>query len=602
MRAQSLFLLTGGALLAAPVIALPSIDTTHGHHDVLSHSHQQPTSRQSGHQPLWRSLTDSIIRKVWRISCQDTSLVTVDRSQRQKDGSAQRSIRHGGEIVLRFNITSSDELRSLSTAADTLFLDVWEYTDDWVDIRLSKDILPSLLGLLPASLQHAHTPLLQERDLAKAIAGTYPSPRSGRPAPSPESPRYHSFGPELGAKQSEHNLFFADYQPLSVIQPWMRLMSSLFTTHVRLVNIGISYEGRDISALRVGVHPTNDDAPTRRKTILVTGGVHAREWISTSTVNYIAYSLITAYGKDAAVTTLLEDFDWVFIPTFNPDGYVYSWETDRLWRKNRQQTNLRFCRGLDLDRSFGFEWDGQSTHTNPCSESFAGQSAFDGTEAKTLADWARNETENADVDLVGYLDLHSYSQQILYPYSYSCDTAPPSLENLQELAAGLSKSIRQAGGHYYQSAPACEGNVAATASAIKGDRKVFPRFESGGGSALDWFYHELRVKYAYQIKLRDRGTYGFLLPSDHIVPTGREMLDAVMYFGKYLGGQFEVSADVEDAEDAATMTKTEKATEETGEKGVASVSDELLGDETLWSDQDREDDSNGGMWELRRRR
>ncbi|KAH0076635.1 hypothetical protein KCU71_g10653, partial [Aureobasidium melanogenum] len=205
-----------------------------------------------------------------------------------------------------------------------------------------------------------------------------------------------------------------------------------------------------------------------------------------------------------------------------------------------------------------------------------------------LAGWIHNETEHNNVDFVGLLDLHSYSQQILYPYSYTCDDSPPNLENLQEVAAGLSKVMRLSGGRYYQSAPACEGNVGL---ATNGDRQVFPRFETGGGSFLDWFYHDIRVKYTYQLKLRDRGTYGFLLPKDHIVPTGKEVLDAVIYFGKFLGGQFNVAVGEEKQSNLKQPEQHSQGDELVADaEDVADVEDEL----------DGEDES--AMWELRRRR
>ncbi len=390
-----------------------------------------------------------------------------------------------------------------------------------------------LLALLPPSLQKSHKPLFGRLELAEAVFASYPSS-----SPNPLIPSPRSFTPSL--HPSSTDIFFEEYRSLSVIVPWMHLMASLFPTHVRFLNIGITYQGRDIPALRLGVYPKNNNKPSKpRKTILITGGSHAREWISTSTVTYVAWALIASYGKSSDVSNMLESFDWVFIPTLNPDGYVYSWETDRLWRKNRQPTSSKFCPGIDLDRSYPFHWDGNTTRENPCSESYAGENLFEGVEAKRFVEWAKNETEKNNVTFVGFLDLHSYSQQVLYPYSYSCEAEPPGLENLEELGIGLAKAMRLTrGGAHYVATSACEGNVGSRRSE-SGEKKggLFPRIESGGGSALDYFYEELKVEYAYQIKLRDTGSYGFLLPKENILPTGREVLDAVHYFGRYLLGE-----------------------------------------------------------------
>lgn len=414
-------------------------------------------------------------------------------------------------------------------------------------------------------------------NLAKFIYNSYPS-ITFETAPI-ASTHGQAFTPALKRsdfKTSDNidNIFFRDYQPLSVIMPWMRLMSSMFTTHVRMISIGTSYEGRDIPALRIGVSNLDEDMP--RKTIIISGGFHAREWISVSTVTYIAWSLITSYGKSQDITNLLHEFDFVLIPTVNPDGYVYTWEADRLWRKNRQQTTLRFCRGLDLDRGFGFEWGNGLSSSNPCSESYPGDEPFQAVESHRLAEWAKNETENNNVHLVGFLDLHSYSQQVLYPYSYSCVDNPPSLENLEELGMGLSKAIRLSSGAQYTVDSACENTVAAGATS---------RMETGGGSAIDWFYHELGVRYSYQIKLRDTGSYGFLLPKENIVPTGEEAFNAVKYFSEFLQGNKGIESVGSPAEMSAKKSKAQESVAKADDATTTGTQDE--------ADQDFK-------WELRR--
>lgn len=442
---------------------------------------------------------------------------------------------------------------------------------------------------------------MNERSLSQAISDSFPNPSKSGPSTLPGA-RHTTFSPSLRtSSQSESNIFFQDYQPFSVIVPWMRLLSSMFPTHVRMINIGITFEGRDIPALRVGVHPTNRDEPSgSRKTIVVVGGSHAREWISTTSVNYLAYNFITEYGKSIAGTDMLQAFDWIFIPTVNPDGYVYSWESDRLWRKNRQATPLRFCRGLDLDRSWGFEWDGNNTRENPCSESYAGDAPFEAVEVQRLAAWAKNETENNNVDFVGFIDLHSYSQQVLYPYSFSCLAAPPTLENLEELALGLAKAMRLShNGRFYKATSACEGNVIMDKTNSK--KPIFPRMETGGGSAIDWFYHELRVKYAYQIKLRDTGSYGFLLPKENIVPTGKEIVDAMLYLGRYMMGEVGFKTDDVELTKSDELPPVTSVQEPFVQNAVADTSSPVEG-QMPGDGGVGEEDVDIIQWELKRRR
>lgn len=61
------------------------------------------------------------------------------------------------------------------------------------------------------------------------------------------------------------------------------------------------------------------------------------------------------------------------------------------------------------------------------------------------------------------------------------------------------------------------------------------------GAASDWFYNDdaTSTNEGYRaagmtIELRDLGRYGFLLPPDQIIPTGNEVVPAVLKFAELL--------------------------------------------------------------------
>ena len=73
-------------------------------------------------------------------------------------------------------------------------------------------------------------------------------------------------------------------------------------------------------------------------------GIHAREWITPATLTYMINELI---DNPLKYDCILNDFDFYFIPLMNPDGYVYSHEYDRMWRKTRNQNLLKTIKTKD---------------------------------------------------------------------------------------------------------------------------------------------------------------------------------------------------------------------------------------------------------------
>lgn len=76
-------------------------------------------------------------------------------------------------------------------------------------------------------------------DLAQAIFESYPSLSFVDPSPALKDAS-RPFSPELRSSTDETNIFFREYQPLSVIVPWMRVsvLSSLLVTPFSMASGG----------------------------------------------------------------------------------------------------------------------------------------------------------------------------------------------------------------------------------------------------------------------------------------------------------------------------------------------------------------------------
>ena len=80
--------------------------------------------------------------------------------------------------------------------------------------------------------------------------------------------------------------------------------------------------------------------------------LRARDHLTGASLSHLMDQLIDGYGTDSALTELLDEFDFYFLPVANPDGYTHSYSGgDRFWSKNRSP-NSNGCAGTDLSRNF----------------------------------------------------------------------------------------------------------------------------------------------------------------------------------------------------------------------------------------------------------
>ena len=186
-----------------------------------------------------------------------------------------------------------------------------------------------------------------------------------------------------------------------------------------------TYEGRWIYGVKISddVYLEEDDEPG----FTIDGCHHSREWATPQAVLFFADSILRSYEEVSDITEIVNTTEIYCFPLINVDGYVFDYPGMELWRKNREPFGGYI--GTDPNRNYGGACNGevdgywgaadeyQVSH-RPSSETFCGAYAFCGDEIWAYTTYIR------DHEISTGFSLHSYGEQVMYPWGYKGTGTP----------------------------------------------------------------------------------------------------------------------------------------------------------------------------------
>ncbi|XP_048409627.1 carboxypeptidase A2-like isoform X3 [Stegostoma tigrinum] len=218
---------------------------------------------------------------------------------------------------------------------------------------------------------------------------------------------------------------YRSYHTLKEIFRWLKDLAAENPQLVRRIRIGRSSQ-------RQALHVLKFSTGRNRPAIWIDSGIHGREWIAPAVAIWIAKKITTDYGIDPSITSLLNKMDIFMEIMANPDGYVYSRTTNRMWRKTMSTSPGTHCFGVDANRNFDANFGGNGSSKAPCAESYCGPHVHSEPEVKAIVNFIKNHG-----NFMVFITLHSYLQRLLYPYGYT--HVPP--ENFEELIRAVGTAL-----------------------------------------------------------------------------------------------------------------------------------------------------------------
>jgi PKD repeat protein len=223
-----------------------------------------------------------------------------------------------------------------------------------------------------------------------------------------------------------------------------------YPDYAQWIDIGDSWQkqnggdGYDLKVLQIG-NKELVDPPI----LFIQSAMHAREYATAALTLDFAKTLLNNFETDPDINWILNRHQIHILLQTNPDGRKIA-ETGVSQRKNVNENHCDFGTvGVDLNRNFSFGWntvEGGSSG-NECNQTFRGIAPGSEPEVSALETYIRSiypdvrgdkDTDTAPVDTKGlYLDIHSYSELILWPFGHS-EALAPNNKGLKALGRKLA--------------------------------------------------------------------------------------------------------------------------------------------------------------------
>ncbi|MCJ7572214.1 MAG: immune inhibitor A [Candidatus Thermoplasmatota archaeon] len=243
--------------------------------------------------------------------------------------------------------------------------------------------------------------------------------------------------------------FRGEYHTFAQMEQILQTIATEHSNIASLYSIGKSYEGRDIWCLEITDNPGIDEGEPG---VFYMGLHHAREWPTIEICLYIANNLTDNYNIDPDITAVINSRRLWIVPCENPDGYVYSHDQGHnMWRKNRRYFPESGTYGVDLNRnycgssngdiwgSWGSIFEDSASH-NPSDDTFCGPWSESENSTKAIKNFFIQH------DICVSISWHTYSEFVLWPWSYSISKTTPDNTYLSQVGTNIASLITKQDG------------------------------------------------------------------------------------------------------------------------------------------------------------